>query len=485
MVRLLCFERVPTAETIECLNFVATHSKSANLRLQLASALHRLPEKERLKLAANLLAHSEDSDDRCQPLLIWYGIEPAVATHPEEGLKLAAGCKMPKIRQFIARRLTETGKADTLDALVTSLGKVAEEDKRRDLLQGMRDGLKGRREEKMPAAWREVYPSLASAKSRDVRRLSALMALTFNDKAAQESLTAQLADASQPTEDRTLALQALVEKGMPELVPVLFKLLDDRALRGPAIRAMAAFRDETTPKEILRVYKSLNDAEKQDAISTLASRPVYAIVLLDAVESKKIPRGDVTPFTARQIVGFKNKELAEKLEKVWGQVQQSSAEKKAQMAKYKKQLTADVLAKADLSHGRMVFTKTCAQCHTLFGEGGRIGPDITGSDRANLDYVLENSVDPSAVIGGDYRLTDITTKRGRSIPGIIVEETERAVTVQTATERIVVAKADIEDRTVSNVSMMPEGQLEKLSAEELRDLVAYLASKQQVALPKK
>ena len=59
-----------------------------------------------------------------------------------------------------------------------------------------------------------------------------------------------------------------------------------------------------------------------------------------------------------------------------------------------------------------------------------------------------------------------------------------AVTVQTATERVVLPKADIEDRQVSNVSMMPEGQLEKLTAEELRDLVAYLASKKQVPLPK-
>ena len=152
--------------------------------------------------------------------------------------------------------------------------------------------------------------------------------------------------------------------------------------------------------------------------------------------------------------------------------------------KYKQMLTPEVLAKADLSQGRLLFSRTCMQCHTLFGEGAKIGPDLTGSNRTDLHYLLENSVDPSAVIGRDYLLNNVFTKKGRLVSGIIVEETDRAVTVQTLTERVVVPKVDIEERQVSNVSMMPEGQLEKLKPDELRDLVAYLASKKQVPLPK-
>src|SRR5262249_48542567 len=102
-----------------------------------------------------------------------------------------------------------------------------------------------------------------------------------------------------------------------------------------------------------------------------------------------------------------------------------------------------------------------------------------------LHYILENSVDPSAVIGRDYLLNNIFTKKGRLVSGIIVEETDRAVTVQTLTERVVVPKADIEDREGSSGSMRPEGQLVKLKPDERRDLVGYLASKKQVPLPKK
>ena len=57
------------------------------------------------------------------------------------------------------------------------------------------------------------------------------------------------------------------------------------------------------------------------------------------------------------------------------------------------------------------------QCHTLFGEGGKVGPDLTGSNRANLDYALMNILDPSAVIAKEYRPTIVITTDGRVITG--------------------------------------------------------------------
>ena len=65
------------------------------------------------------------------------------------------------------------------------------------------------------------------------------------------------------------------------------------------------------------------------------------------------------------------------------------------MAKYKAVLS-HAAAKADLSRGRLIFNRTCQQCHKMYDIGGDIGPNLTGSDRANLDYVLENVLDPSA-----------------------------------------------------------------------------------------
>ena len=85
------------------------------------------------------------------------------------------------------------------------------------------------------------------------------------------------------------------------------------------------------------------------------------------------------------------------------------------------------MKRADLSQGRALFKKTCATCHRLFGEGEQVGPDITGSNRANLDYLLENVVDPSAVLGKDYRMSVLALADGRVISGLVQKETDSAL----------------------------------------------------------
>jgi len=119
----------------------------------------------------------------------------------------------------------------------------------------------------------------------------------------------------------------------------------------------------------------------------------------------------------------------------------------------------------------------------LFDAGKRIGPELTGSQRTNLDYVLDNVLDPSAAVARDYQMTQIVLMDGRLLTGIVVEETEQTLTLQSPTERLTLAKADMDERERSPLSMMPEGLLNSLSGQDARDLVGYLASPQQVPLP--
>jgi putative heme-binding domain-containing protein len=154
------------------------------------------------------------------------------------------------------------------------------------------------------------------------------------------------------------------------------------------------------------------------------------------------------------------------------------------LAKYKSLVPPDALAKADRSHGRALFVKSCANCHVLFGEGGKIGPDLTGSQRTNADYLLTKILDPNAVVAKDFQMTIIETTSGRVLNGIVVKENEQTLTVQTQNEAITLPKSDIQERKKSDLSMMPEGQLGMLSDVEIRDLIAYLAGPGQVPLPK-
>jgi putative heme-binding domain-containing protein len=132
--------------------------------------------------------------------------------------------------------------------------------------------------------------------------------------------------------------------------------------------------------------------------------------------------------------------------------------------------------------GRAVFQKSCSSCHRLFEAGGTIGPDITGSQRTNVDYLLENMLDPSASVAKDFQMELLLLDGGRTVSGLVVDESDNAVTVQTVNERLVVPKTEIESRKLSKVSLMPDGLLNSLSKEEIVALVAYLASPRQVPL---
>jgi putative heme-binding domain-containing protein len=219
-------------------------------------------------------------------------------------------------------------------------------------------------------------------------------------------------------------------------------------------------------------------------VQTLAARPDWALALLHSIEKGQVPRSDVSVFVARQMQGLKNQQVGELLPKVWGQIKPASQERAQLTRRYKELLTPGVLKQADAGNGRVIFSKTCAACHRLYDDGGNIGPALTGSQRHNLDYLLENVIDPSAVVPKEYQMTKIETLNGRFINGIIKQETDKVLTIQTQNELLVLPKADIAGREQSKVSLMPDGLFEKLKDQELCDLIAYLQSKDQVPLPK-
>jgi putative heme-binding domain-containing protein len=138
---------------------------------------------------------------------------------------------------------------------------------------------------------------------------------------------------------------------------------------------------------------------------------------------------------------------------------------------------------ADRKHGRLLFARTCASCHTLFGEGAKIGSDLTGSQRTNPEYLLTKLIDPSAVVARDYQMTIITTTSGRTLSGLVKEENDKTLTLQTQNEAIRLDKSEIEQRQRSLQSMMPDGLLAPLTLAEVRDLIAYMSGSGQVPLP--
>jgi putative heme-binding domain-containing protein len=373
-------------------------------------------------------------------------------------------------------------KSHSLAPLVKLLSDSEDVDLQRDVLRGMYEGVQGRRLP-APEGWAAVQQKLSRSGDGEVRQKVLMLSVMFGDQEALASLRKTVTDAAETDAARRIALQTLVEVHAPQLDVLLRGLLTDKILRGPALRGLAAYKDAEIPKAILAHYATFTEVEKADAINTLASRGEYALVLLDAVDKNQVARNDISAFTARQLFAYNNKALTEKLSRVWGSLRPPDKDKTALLNRYKSLVPPDALKKADREHGRQLFVKTCATCHTLFNDGGKIGPDLTGSQRANPEYVLTKVLDPSAVVSRDFQMTIVELKSGRSISGLIKAETDKTLTIQTQNEVVLVNKADIDERKKSSQSMMPDGLLQMLNDIDVRDLIAYIAGPGQVPLP--
>src|SRR5262249_20531907 len=150
-----------------------------------------------------------------------------------------------------------------------------------------------------------------------VREKTLLLSVMFGDPEATAALRQTAADPKAEEPARRTALQTLVDAKAAGLPALLRDLLADPTMRGPALRALAAFGDAETPAVILKHYKEYADADKADAVATLASRPAYAMALLDAMERGDVPTRDLSAFTARQLLTFNDKALSDRLTKVW------------------------------------------------------------------------------------------------------------------------------------------------------------------------
>ncbi len=365
--------------------------------------------------------------------------------------------------------------------MVKALAAEDSADRQLALLRGLSEALKGRRQVGMPKGWPEVFTRLSASKDAEVRRLAQSLSATFGDATALAGLRRILADSAADLAARQNALATLVSSGDRELPPLLQKLVADSALRGPALRALAGYDDPQTPAVILAVFATLAAEEKRDALNTLASRAPYGKALMDAVAAKKVKANDVPAEIVRQLRNLNDADLDKRIGDVWGIVRTTPADRAKLIADWQKKLAAPA-PPPDLALGRAVFAKTCQQCHTLYGVGGKVGPDITGANRPDLHYLLENILDPSAVIPNEYKATLIDLKSGRVLTGIIRGETPAAYTVVTANETLTVPRNEVDKLTPSNTSMMPDDLLQPLNETEVRALIAYLRHPSQTTI---
>ncbi len=482
-IQLLAENKNVSPAVLKELVRMAQLDPSPVVRLYLASALQRIPVDDRWDAIAALDVHGEDADDHNLPLMYWYAAEPLATKNIAHALQLAESSKIPRMLHFTVRRVAALGTPEAFAAITESLNRVNDDAHRLDILNGLALALKGQRSAAMPQGWDAVEVKLNNSPNAEIRAQTQALSLTFGSTSALASLRKTLMDESADVGARRTAMESLLATRDKELAPMLQRLLNNPGLQGDALRGLAAYDDPQTPAVILAKYPDLNPENRRNALHTLASRIAFARPLLAAVSDGKIPVKDLSADLVRQLRGLKDAELEQEITRLWGVVRDSSADMKAAIAKYKRIYEAGGSQPGDASRGRAVFTRTCQQCHTLYGIGGKVGPDLTGSNRGDLDYILLNVIDPNAIIPNDYRASNLETKDGRSITGIVTKQDDKSVTVVTPNEVLVIPRGEIGSMQQSALSMMPEGLLQSLTEQEARDLIYYLSRPGQVPLP--
>ena len=303
--------------------------------------------------------------------------------------------------------------------------------------------------------------------------LAARLGLAQVDPAA---VRARFTSADQPEATRLQALEALIAFRDPALLTALPEVLSSGSPRfiRRVFAALGRVEDPKLADVLLGEYPKLAPELQPLAIDLIMQREPWARKLLDAVLANKLPKGVLNANHLRKILESNDREALWAVEKAFGKIREERNPERekvvAEMGAYFREHIGDP------HRGQIVFRNLCAQCHTIYGEGGKVGPDITANGRASFEQLLSNVFDPSLVIGPAYQVTTVVTKDGRNLTGLIAEDNEQRIVVRMPGEgEETVPRNNVKYTRVSKLSMMPEGIEASLDKKDLADLFAFLA----------
>jgi putative membrane-bound dehydrogenase-like protein len=485
VVRLLGDDRRMSESLRATLVDLARDEPDALVRSQLAASCQRWGAGDALAILDPLLRRSEDVGDAQVPLLIWWALERQLRQDRDAVIARLARPdteQTPLVRDVllerVARVLASRAEPDDFAACARLLAAAPGAHEVDRLIAGMEKGLEGHRLDAVPPAlerplarlWDRTDPSVALIR----------FAARLGSGPAARTAVERVAAPGTPEAERLALIEVLGQLGKPEVLTPLLDLLDrkpSQAVQLALVGAVGSFNRPEVATRLLAHYPALAGSVRPRVLGLLCSRKEWAEPLIEAIAQGRLSPQELKPPQVLQVVQLGDPDLTRRVEKVWGRVPgPGSPEKVRRIAEVRGLLPEGDKGSAD--RGASVFKENCAVCHRLFDEGEQIGPDLTGAERSNLDFLLTSVVDPSALIRKEYQAQTVALGDGRVLTGLVVEETDKTVTlVDSNRQKTVVPRDQVEEMKPSAVSLMPEGQLDKLRDDQVRDLFKYLQSR--------
>jgi len=478
-VRLACDANQAAPSVAGRLVQMAAHEPDVRVRSQLAASARRLPASDCLPIVAALAARDEDADEVHIPLLVWWAIESKAEQDRDAVLALFADPSFwdrPLVARHLLNRIMQryaaAGSRADLASCAQLLQRSPHAEATAQLMRGFEAAFKGRSLTGLPD---ELVQSLAQAGG-----VSLTLAMRQGRRDAVDKALVLVADPKADPTQRLELLEVFGETNLPESVPVLLDLLrqtNDLNLQMAALTALQRYDEPRVGETVVGIYSRLTEDARSAAETLLLSRAGWTRQFLEAVDAGRIEGGSIPPDTVRKATIHRDERIAELLKKHWPDLRgASTAEMQAQIARLEKVLRS---GEGDPYPGKELFAKTCAKCHILFGEGGRIGPDLTAYKRDDPLNLLINVVNPSAEIREGFESYLVLTQDGRAVTGFLADKDNRVVVIRGVDgQNIVLERENIDEMQAQRVSLMPEGLLRELDDTQIRDLFAYLRSSQ-------
>jgi putative heme-binding domain-containing protein len=482
--RLVGDHRQASTAVAQKLADLALTEPDVHVRSQLASTAKRLPATQCLPIVRSLMTRKEDVDDLHLPLLIWWALESKSESDRDAVLALFQDKELWKLtivdRTILGRLMQRYAMSDDPKGLETCaqlLAMAPGPEQTARLMGGLLEAYRGRKIDDLP-------PALASALEKYQQGLGQsdlALGLRLGRKDAIDRALKVVADEKADSATRVATIGILGQIKQKDAVRVLTKVLNttkSNSIKRAVLDALMNYDDPAIGQSVLSAYAgNLPDEQglHHTAQRLLASRKPWALAFLKRVDTNQIERQTVSVEVVQQMLLHNDPQINELIRKYWGKVRATPAENQEQVRRLRAILKGDP---GDPLAGRSVFTQHCATCHTLFGEGGQTGPDLTGYERTNLEFLIPSITDPSAGIREEFTNFAVSLNDGRTLTGLIDEQNPRTLTLRGAdNQKTLVNRAEIEEIKALPISLMPDGLMAKLSDREVRDLFAYLMSR--------
>jgi putative heme-binding domain-containing protein len=202
------------------------------------------------------------------------------------------------------------------------------------------------------------------------------------------------------------------------------------------------------------------------------------VALLDALEEEIVLPAELPVATRVALSETLDDALNARVERLLANT--NAVDRAAVVARYE----AATRMSGDVRRGAALFAEHCLVCHAIQTHGGRVGPDLAAVGSRRSDLLLVDILDPSRTVSADFVNYFVSTEQGQTLTGIIAAETADGITLLTATgDRETIARSAIDELRSTGKSIMPDGVEEKISPQQLADVLEFLRRPDQKLLP--